>query len=446
MPTLQSVSHSTNAEESVLGAILLDPDAVHSVITLLQPSDFFDPTHRAIYSGICDLYASGTDIDIVTLSTHLEQAPELIRVGGSSFLAELASNVPTSSNIHQYADIVKCRSTRRDLVRLGKNIVGMAEDGEKTNTELIETVEQSVLDMQYAAVQHKSVSIGEMRHERYEHYAMVHEADDPTAYYGIQTGFQGLDDLMVGLRPGDLCIVAGRPSMGKTAIALEIARCVAEQQSKNVAFYSLEMNKEQLFNRLFAAWHGVDEHKLSRGELSDAQMEGMGTTFDQIASIPLFVDDDPDKSIANLRSKARRQKMEQGIDLLIIDYMQLIEVPSHVSRNNNRTEELRYISGNVKALAREIEAPIIALSQLNREADKRVDKRPQLSDLRESGAIEQDADYAVMLYREAYYDEDSDRPYETDLYLRKNRPHGKTGVVELHFDIERGRFAESKRG
>lgn len=446
MPTTQIEPQNIDAERSVLGAILLDPDTIHSVITVLQPNDFTDPVYRAIFTGVCTLCEAGTAIDFVTLSEQLQNDKALNQVGGSSFLATLATEVPTSSNIEQYADIVKSRSTRRELLRLGKNITGMVADEGMTNTELIETVEQAVLDMQYASVQHKPVAIGDLRMERFEHYATVHEADDPSLHYGIQTGFNGLDDLLVGLSPGDLCIVAGRPSMGKTAIALEIARHVAEQQAKNVAFFSLEMNKEQLFNRLFAAWHGVDEHKLSRGDLSDAQMERMGTTFDQLASIPLFIDDDPDKSIANLRSKARRQQLEQGIDLLIIDYLQLIEVPSHITRNNNRTEELRYVSGKVKALAREIGAPIIALSQLNREADKRVDKRPLLSDLRESGAIEQDADFAVMLYREAYYDEDTDRPYVTDLYLRKNRPHGKTGMVELHFDVERGRFAESPRG
>lgn len=437
MSTLTTAPHSTDAERTVLGSLLLDPDAIHRVVSRLQPSDFFDPIYRTIYVAIQELYGEGTPIDFVTVNDKLSGNAKFQQIGGASFLAELPIEVPTVSHIEKYADILTDRSTRRQLLKLGKDVIALASDDEKQTVDLIETVEQELLSLSYATVQRKPHALGELCMERYEHYTEVHETDTPN--YGIQTGFAALDHLIVGLRPGDMFVLGGRPSMGKTAIALEMARHAASEQNKKVAIFSLEMNKEQLFDRLFAAFHGVDEYQLSRGELSEPNMQRMGETFDAIGKLPLFIDDDPDKSITNLRSKARRHKMEHGLDLLIIDYLQLIQVPTFINREN-RNEQLRFISESIKALAREIDAPIIALSQLNREADKRIDKRPQLSDLRESGAIEQDADYAVLLYRDAYYDEDCDEPLITDLYLRKNRPHGQTGHVEVRFDPTRQCF------
>ncbi|MDB4614161.1 replicative DNA helicase [bacterium] len=437
--TTQLEPHSTDAERSVLGCLLLDSDAIHKVIAKLQPSDFFDPIYRAVYTAVCELCADAQAIDVVTVADKLRSDPRLQQLGGMAFLAELPVEVPTSMHVEQYAEILTNQSTRRQLLKLGKNVAALAEDDTRSTTDLIESVEQQLLQLQYTATQDKPQSLGDMCLDRYEHYTTVHEAEDPSEYYGIQTGFTELDKMVVGLQPGDVMVVGGRPSMGKTAIALEMARHMASEQNKKVTIFSLEMNKEQLFDRLFAAFHQVEEHKLSRGDLRDEQLESMGTTFDALGSIPLYLDDDADKTITNLRSKARRHKMEHGIDVLIIDYLQLIQVPTHLV-SANRTEHLRYISENIKALAREIDAPIIALSQLNREADRRTDKRPQLSDLRESGAIEQDADYALLLYRDSYYDEDCDDPFITDLYLKKNRPHGETGHVELRFNKEQHRF------
>ena len=442
MPTLPQAPHSSDAEKSVLGALLLDRDAIHKVIGKLQPDDFYDPVYRAIYSAICQLCTNAQPIDFVTVAEALAGNTQIEQLGGSAFLAELPVSVPTSSHIEQYADILLNRSARRQLLKLSKDLVGLATDDGKSTSELIENAEQQLLDLQYSTVQQKPTILKEMCIDRYEHYVTVHESDNPQEYYGIQTGFAELDQMIVGLRPGDMMVLGGRPSMGKTAIALEMARHVTQQQRKNVVIFSLEMNKEQLFDRLFASFHGVNEHHLSRGELEEAKMNSMGETFDAIGELPLHIDDDPDKSITNLRSKARRHKLEQGIDLLIIDYLQLIQVPGYL-RRDNRTEQLRFVSENIKALAREIDAPIIALSQLNREADKRIDKRPQLSDLRESGAIEQDADFALLLYRDAYYDQECDDPFVTDLYLKKNRPHGQTGHVELRFDVEQNRFIEA---
>lgn len=439
LPALQLQPHNTDAEQSVLGALLINPDAIDDVIAKLQPSDFFDPVYRSIYSGICELYAANQPIDFVTVSNKLKTDSLVEKHGGSTFIATLSENVPTSSHIEKYAEIVTNQSTRRQLISMGKSVADVAGDESKSTTDLIESVEQQLLQLQYSAVQQKPVALSDLCTDRYEHYVAVHEADDPSKLYGVQTGFRDLDRMMVGLRPGDVMVLGGRPSMGKTAIALEMARNMAKNQNKKVTIFSLEMNKEQLFDRLFASLHQVEEFRLSRGELSDQQIDSMGATFDALNGLPLYIDDDADKTITNLRSKARRHKMEHGIDVLIIDYLQLIQVPSHLNRDN-RTEQLRYVSENIKALAREIDAPIIALSQLNREAERRIDKTPQLSDLRESGAIEQDADFAVLLYREAYYDEDCDDPYVTDLHLKKNRPHGETGHVQVRFHKKANRF------
>lgn len=431
--------HNIDAEQTVLGSLLINPDAIHDVIAKLHPADFFDPLYRVIYAAISELYAENQPIDFLTVADKLKTNSVVEQHGGAAFIAKLATNVPTASHVEKYAEIIINQSTRRQLIGMGKGIAETAADQSKSSTDLIESVEQQLLQLQYSTVKQKPVALGDLCHDRYEHYVAVHEADDPSKLYGVQTGFADLDRMVVGLRPGDVMVLGGRPSMGKTAIALEMARHMASEQNKKVTILSLEMNKEQLFDRLFASLHQVQEHSLSRGDLTEQQMATMGETFDRLNSLPLFLDDDADKTIGNLRSKARRHKMEHGIDVLIIDYLQLVQVPAHLNKSN-RTEQLRYISEGIKALAREIDAPIIALSQLNREAERRIDKKPQLSDLRESGAIEQDADFAVLLYREAYYDEDCDDPYVTDLFLKKNRPHGETGHVQVRFDKKKNRF------
>ncbi len=444
MPSTQHSTHSTDAERTVLGCLLLDGETIHTVVGKLQPDDFFDPIHKSIFAAICEIYADAQPIDFVTVSNKLESDPKIKSIGGSAFIAELSVDVPTSSHIGNYATIVKDHSIKRQIKRLGQEVAVLAESSESSTNDLIETVEQKLLNLGYAAVQEKPQPLRAMDQERYDHYLAVYESDNPAALHGIQTGFTELDEKIVGLRAGDVMVLAGRPSMGKTAIALQIARNVAAEQQKKVTVLSLEMNKEQLFDRLFAAFHEVDEHRLSKGELNEKQMESMGSTFDRIAQLELYIDDDTDKSMTNLRSKARRHAMEHGIDLLIIDYMQLIQVPANVAKQN-RTEQLRYVSESIKSLAREINAPVLALSQLNRDADKRTDKRPQLSDLRESGAIEQDADYALMLYRDSYYDEDCEHPEITDLYLRKNRPHGETGHIEIRFDKSKHQFFDAEK-
>ena len=319
----QAKLHSGDAEQTVIGCLLLDPDAIHNIVTKLQPTDFFDPIYRDIYAAICELYNNGTPIDFVTVANHLEGHDEIKKLGGSAFLAETTENVPTASHIESYANIILAKSKRRQLMSLGQNMLTLASDEEKTPDDLIAEAEQQLLKLSYANTSQKPIAFRDVQDARYDHYALVYEAADPTEHYGLQTGYVELDRRIVGLQPGHLMVIAGRPSMGKTALALDMARQLVEDQ-KHVTIFSLEMTKEQLCDRLIAAAHQVDEHQLSRGELSEQEMDSLGNTLDEIRNLPLFIDDDPDRNLANLRSKARRHKIEHGMDLLIIDYMQLI--------------------------------------------------------------------------------------------------------------------------
>lgn len=433
---IKTPPHSTNAERTLIGCLILDGESIYKVINDVAPDDFFDPIYRAIYEAVCELYADGKATDFVTISDKLKNNDSLNSIGGAAFLAETASDTPSPSLIESSADVIKAESQRRQLVSLGKTISLACEDDRPSN-EIMDEAEQQFLQLRCSATKHKPTAFADIQDERYEHFTAVHDADDPTVFYGLQTGFVDLDYKLVGLQPGDLMLIAGRPGMGKSTIALQIAKSCAER-GKAVTIFSLEMSKEQLATKLIAAAHRVDAVRLARGTLGDDEMSTLGDTMDCIRKLPLHIDDDPDKNLTNLRSKARRQKMEHGLDLLVVDYMQLIGVPHHIARRPNRNEEMVYISAELKALAREIDAPIIALSQLSRAVETRGgDRRPILSDLRDSGAIEQDADQVAMLYRDGYYNEGSETPDITEVIVRKNRMYGDVGTVELRFSRER---------
>lgn len=432
------VPHSNEAERTTLGALLLDPDTMIDVAPILTPRDFYDPVHAAIYGAIQRLYEERTPIDFVTVSDALIDHPQLRSVGGSAFLAELAAAVPTSSYATHYAEIVREKSLRRRLAKVAGTIADLAIADGKTSAELLELAERQVLELSRQSPQSKPRLLVDITPERYEHYTALYEAGGAVESQGITKGFAGLDGLLTTLRPGHLMILAGRPSIGKSALALNIARNVAVQQRKAVTIFSLEMTTAEVADRLLAGLLGVDAWRLRRGDLSEQQYQQMGAEFDRLAGCRLFIDDDPDATLTNLRSKARRQQIERGIDLLIIDYLQLIQVTDRAAAEN-QTQRVTYISNGLKQLARELACPVIVLSQLSRSCDQRTDKRPILSDLRDSGSIEQDADSVLMLYRESYYNEDCNDPDVTDVYVRKNR-HGPTGRVSLHFDHEKMSF------
>ncbi len=430
--------HSPEAERTVLGALLLDPEAIIKVSDFLRPEDFYDPTYRVIYQAIEELYTKHEPIDFITVSSRLADNKRVADIGGTAFLADLAASVPTSSHVYQYGQIVKAKALHRNIIDAGRRITGLGYDADRPIPELLDEVEKTVFNITNAFLKEKFIHIRDVLDARYEKFAEMHEADDPNAMKGVPTGFHALDFKLSGLQPSDLVVLAARPSMGKTALALNIAMNAAVRHRKTVGVFSLEMSKEQLVDRLFASMLGVDSWKLQRGKLDDSDFQNMGPIMDEMSKANIFIDDTSASSMPEFRTKARRLQMEHGLDLLIVDYLQLMST-GNSNYAGNRVQEVSEISRILKQVAKELHIPILALSQLSRAVENRPDKIPQLSDLRESGSIEQDADVVIMMFRKDFYDEDTDQPGLCDLYIRKHR-NGPTGRVELTFKKEQMRF------
>ncbi len=430
--------HSQEAEKTVLGALLLDPEAIIKVSDFLKPDDFYDPTYRTIFGAIFELYNNHEPIDFITVSNKLADNKTIQQIGGSAFLAELASSVPTSSHIYQYGQIVKAKALHRSIIDAGRRIVGLGYEVDMPVPELLDSVERTVFQITNVFLKDKFVHIKDILDERYEKFAELHASEDSGGIKGVPSGFSSLDAKLSGFQPSDLVILAARPSMGKTALALNIAVNAAVRHRKTVGVFSLEMSKEQLVDRLFASMLGVDSWKLQRGKLDDSDFQNMGPIMDDLAKANIFIDDSSASSMAEFRTKARRLQMEHGLDMIVIDYLQLMSTGNN-SYAGNRVQEISEISRTIKQIARELRIPILALSQLSRAVESRPDKIPQLSDLRESGSIEQDADIVMMMYRDDYYNEDSDRQGIADIFIRKHR-NGPTGRVELMFKKEQMRF------
>ncbi len=429
--------HSLEAEQTVLGALMVDPDAIIKVSDLLQPEDFYDPTYRLVYAAIHELYQSHQPIDIVTVSNKLADNKKLQDVGGSACLAELASKVPTSAHVYKYGQIVKSKAVHRRIIQAGEQIKALGFEIDQEIPELLEKVEKTVFNISATFLKEKFIHIRDILSARYEKFAEMHESKD-SVIKGVPTGYAALDAKLSGFQPSDLIIIAGRPSMGKTALALNIAQNACIKHNKTIGIFSLEMSKEQLVDRLFASMLGVDSWKLQKGKLDDKDFQNMGPIMDDLNKANIFIDDSMGSSIPELRAKARRLQMEHGLDMIIIDFLQLMSTGNQ-GYVGNRVQEISEISRSLKMLGRELKIPIVALSQLSRAVESRPGNIPQLSDLRESGSIEQDADVVLMIYREDYYEEDSDRPGITDIYIRKHR-NGPVGRVELMFKKEQMRF------
>ena len=426
--------HSNEAEQGTLGAMLLDPDIVIDVLANLRADEFYEPVHQDIFHAIAGLSTERSAIDVLTVTQRLRDNDGVNAAGGSAYIAELASLSPTSANVMSYAAIVRDKSVHRAVGKAGVNIAQFGSEESLPAAEVLEKAEQQILALSRQSAEGKPQHVHEIGGECYERYVALHEADDIESLLGLRTGFPDLDELITGMEPGSLTILAARPSLGKTSLALSIACNVAANQGKNVAIFSLEMTKQSLMDRIVSRFLGVETWKLKKGKLSDDEFRQLGPVFDKLKEHPIYIDDDFDASMANLRSKARRQQMEHGLGLLIIDYLQLIEVTDR-SASENRTQQVSHISRGLKALARELDCPILALSQLSRSVEQRHPPIPVLSDLRESGSIEQDADQVWMLYRESVYNPDCDYSDMTDVYVRKNR-NGATGRVSLSFDAE----------
>lgn len=438
-PFAQNIAapHSSDAERTVLGALFLDSDAIYQITDKLTRSDFFDPVHGEIYAAIQKLAECGSGVDFVTVTASLAESTRFRNAGGSAYLAEITAEVPTASHIEHYVKIVADHSQNRRLMALGEKLKVIGSDAEMSAEDALEAAERGFLELSGSHSGSDPIPIGELRHERFQRYSALYEADDTADLRGIPSGFQAIDRKLTGFAPGQLIILAARPSMGKTALALDFAKYAACEKEKSVAVFSLEMSAEEIFDRLVAKDLNIPAWQLEQGKFDEATLSRMGDVMDRIGTYPITIDDRAN-TVFEISSRARRQKMRFGLDLVIIDYLQLVSVEELWAREN-QTQRMSHISRRLKQLARELDLPVIALSQLNRDVEKRAGNRPMLSDLRDSGSIEQDADRILMLYREDYYDEDSDRPGLTDVYIRKNR-QGPTGSVELLFENETMRF------
>lgn len=429
------------AEQSVLGALLIDKDAIIKVADILTPDDFYREDHKYIYLAMLSLFEKRMPIDVVTLSDELETKGKFESVGGATYLTTLVNTVPTASHIVHYAEIIQQKATLRRLISAANKIgeLGYDEDGDMSN--VLDKAEQSLFAVSQKYLKQNFVPIKDVLSDTFERIDELHR--NKGVLRGVPTGFRDLDGLLSGFQDSDLIIVAARPSMGKTAIVTNIAAHAAIKERRAIGFFALEMSRDQLADRLLSLESGVDSWKIRTGNLSDEDFPKIGYAMGTLAEAPLYIDDSPSLNIMEIRSKCRRLQMEHGLDLIIVDYLQLMQGRSK-SSDANRVQEISEISRSLKTLARELNVPVVALSQLSRAVEQRPDKRPMLSDLRESGSIEQDADVVMFIYRDDYYHKDSERKGITELLVRKHR-NGPIGDVELLFVPEQTRFRSVDR-
>ncbi len=440
MSSLVTPPHSIDAERWVLGSLLNDKDGIIIVANLLSHDDFYDPAHAIVYHAILDLYSRNRPIDSITVREVIDDQKKLESIWGNQFLASLMEAVYTSANIFQYAQIVKNKSILRKLIRAGNEIIMNGYDESTETTELLEKAEKSLFGVTQTFIQNKLIPIRDILNARYEEFAAIHADPELVDRHSISTGYPSFDNKLGWFKRGDLIIVAARPSMGKTAIALNFAQNIAKKW-RNVAIFSLEMSKEQLTDRLIAAAMAVDSWKLQKWKLSEDEFSRMGDALESLSRSKIYLDDSPaGEWLLSIKSKSRRLKMESWLDLIIIDYLQLMSSGNSM----NRVQEVSDISRGLKSLARELDVPVVAISQLSRWVEARPDKRPLMSDLRESGSIEQDADIIAMLYRDDYYNEFSEFPGITNVMIRKNR-NGPTGQVDLKFEKSQQKFYELEK-
>jgi replicative DNA helicase len=429
--------HDDAMEASVLGAILIDVDAIIKIADIITSDDFYDARHERIYEAIMQLYEKRSSIDVLTLSNQLKANGYLDMVGGPAYLTELTNFVPTAAHVVEYANIVAEKGVRRRLLQVNAEIndlVGQENIGLK---QLIEEAEAGLFRVSQRHVKQSIVSIEAILAESFERLDDLHK--DKQKLRGIPTGFKDMDNMLAGLQRSDLFILAARPSMGKTAFALNLAHNVAVGAKEPVLLFSLELSKEQLVDRLLSMESGVDAWALRTGNLTDSDFEKIGQAMGTLSEAPIFIDDTPGITVSDMRTKARREAHQHQLGLIIVDYLQLMSGGGRSAGDGNRVQEISEISRGLKGVARELNVPLIALSQLSRSVESRTPQIPQLSDLRESGSIEQDADIVAFIYREEYYNPETDRKKITDILIKKHR-NGPTGGVELYFDNEKQRF------
>ncbi|MED3661632.1 replicative DNA helicase [Ureibacillus sp. FSL K6-8385] len=427
--------HNHEAEQSVLGAIFLDPQALITASEILVPEDFYRIAHQKIFQTMLDLNDKGSAIDVVTVTEELSARKELEDVGGLSYLTELANAVPTAANVSYYAKIVEEKSILRRLIRTATKIVEDSFTREDEVEELLSEAERKIMEVA------NRKNAGDFKHVKdilVETYDKIEQLQNRSGdVTGIPTGFTDLDRMTAGFQRNDLIIVAARPSVGKTAFALNIAQNVAVKARENVAIFSLEMGAEQLVMRMLCAEGNIDAQVLRTGSLTAEDWSKLTIAMGTLSNAGIYIDDTPGLRVNEIRAKCRRLAQEKGLGMVVIDYLQLIQGSGR--RGENRQQEVSEISRSLKALARELHVPVIALSQLSRGVEQRQDKRPMMSDIRESGSIEQDADIVAFLYRDDYYDKETENKNMIEIIIAKQR-NGPTGTVTLAFKKEFNKF------
>ncbi|MQA93078.1 MAG: replicative DNA helicase [Streptosporangiales bacterium] len=428
--------HDVMAEQCVLGGMLLSKDAISEVVEVLRSSDFYRPAHQVIYDVAIDLYAKGEPADAVTVAAELTKRNEINRVGGAPYLHTLISSVPTAANAGYYARIVEERAILRRLVEVGTRIaqLGYTPDGEVD--ELVDQAQAEVYAVTEKRTADDYVLLSDIMHGTFDELEAIASHDG--AMTGVPTGFSDLDGLTNGLHPGQMVIIAARPAVGKSTLALDFARAASIKNGLTSVIFSLEMGRNEITMRLLSAEARVPLHTMRSGTMTDDDWTRLARRMGEVAEAPLFIDDSPNMSMMEIRAKCRRLKQQHDLKLIIVDYLQLMSSPR---RLESRQQEVSEMSRALKLLAKELDVPVVALSQLNRGPEQRTDKKPQISDLRESGSLEQDADMVILLYREDVFEKESPRAGEADLIVAKHR-NGPTATVTVAFQGHYSRFVD----
>ncbi|MDR0591518.1 MAG: replicative DNA helicase [Candidatus Nomurabacteria bacterium] len=432
-----------DAEKSLLGAVLIDEEVLPDATEAVKAVDFYDKTHQAIFDGMLGLYEKHKPVDLLTLTDELKKKKQLDVVGGSSYLTELTNYVPTSAHAQAYAEIIAKCAVRRRLIKASADITELSYDEDSEVTELLGKAEAELFSVSDQSLKQDLTSMEDILNASFDRLEELHK--NKGAIRGLKTGYRDLDNKTAGLQKSDLIIIAARPAMGKTTLVTNLAYNVATISKKAVLFFSLEMSKEQLIDRMLADASGVDSWNIRTGNLSDDDFSKISDAMGEMAEAPIFIDDTPGMTVMEMRTKARRAAHDNELGLIVIDYLQLMQGSGRSGNEFNRVQEVSEISRGLKLIARELDVPVIALSQLSRSVESRSPQIPQLADLRESGSIEQDADLVMFIYREDYYNPDTERQHITDLIIAKHR-NGPTGKVELYFHPERLRFMSLDKG
>ncbi len=433
--TNRIIPYNAAAEQSVIGSILMDRECLATVIEYIRAEDFYDPRNKELYEAIMDLFNYDKPIDIITVAEQLRQRGTFEKIGGEIYLADIASGVSTSANVKHYAKIVSEYAIRRRLISVSNDISTLAYEGNENIDKILDISEQKVFDISENKNMSGFMPMRDLLSSSFSHVSEI--AANPNKLTGIPTGFTKLDELTYGFNKSNLIIIAARPAMGKTSFALNIAHYAALKAGAKVGIFSLEMSDEEIVNRIWFSEAMVENDKIRKGNMQPKDWERLTMALSKLSAANIYVDDTAAVSPMDMRAKCRRLMAEKGLDMIIVDHIQLMQSSK---RTENRQQEITEISRSLKMLAKDLDIPVVALSQLSRASDSRTDKRPGLSDLRESGAIEQDADIVMMLYRDEYYNKDTEHPGEAEIIIAKNRSGG-TGTVRLSWQGEFTKFS-----